>query len=275
MESIMPSSFVRSRRNSDQASRPAIESLESRAYFAGGAPDLVVSLPGSITPTAISGGKFNGKIAVNVANDGLGKTSGPYTFTLFASTDTTLSSDDSQIYTVSRSLNVAVEKNKTFIFRVATLPVNLDGSYYVLAQVSGGQGSAVGASGGAIAITPAHIDLSDAVLGAPPTGHLGQKIPVSISVSNFGNIAATGTLDVLFELSSTSDGANPFQAANVSTHINIKPSTTKKLHLRVLVPLGASSGNQYIIATVDPSDVFNDTNLANNVAISTAPVSFK
>ncbi|HWE02542.1 MAG TPA: CARDB domain-containing protein [Tepidisphaeraceae bacterium] len=265
--------FGRSRKVSGKAAIAAIESLESRAYFSAGVPVLTVTVPGPIAPTAISGQKFNDRIAVNVANGGTGKTTGRYTFTLLASADMTLDSGDSQIYQVTRGLNVAAQRNKNTVLRVPSLPVNLDGSYFILAQVTGTQASAIGSSTSQIAITPAHVDLSDAITKVPTTARLGKKIPVTLVLTNNGNAPAKNVLDVAFADSPLPTGASPAALGTVSTHINLKANSSKTLHLKVTVPLGTLSGNQYIVATVDPSDVFNDTNLANNVTVSAAPVS--
>jgi len=271
----MRSSFGRLRKAGERSVGPAVESLESRAYFSAGTPDLVASLPGTLAPSAISGAKFNGRISVNVANNGDGKTSGAYTFTLFASTDSTLDSGDSQIYTAKRGLSVRPQKNKTLVFRVPTLPVNLDGSYHILAQVTGAQASATGASGGVIAITPAHVDLSDTPATVPHTAALGKKMNVVLTIANGGNVAAKGVLDIAFAASSDPTGSAPFGLGTVTAHVNIKPSASKVLHLRVPLPLGAMSGNQYIVATVmvDPKDGVVDSNLLNNVSVSVQPVS--
>jgi hypothetical protein len=271
MERIMSSRFQRSRRCKGQT--PAVESLESRAYFSSGTPELVVSVPGPIPTTAISGEKFVDHIAVSIANDGTGTTSGPYSVTLFASTTTALTVNSSQIFQKPESPHISTQRNKSYTFHVPTLPVNLDGTYYIIAEVSGGQGTAVGASKTTIAITPAHIDLSNVVTKVPTTGRLGQKISVVLTVSNLGNEEAKGKLAVAFSDSIFQSGASAVALGTVSTTIAIKPGFSKPLHLRVPVPLGTLSGNQYIVADIDPLDVFHDTNLANNTAFSGSPVS--
>ena len=159
----------------------------------------------------------------------------------FASTDTTLGSTDSQIYKITHGVSLGVQKNETFIFHVPTLPVNLDGSYFILAQVSGAQTSAVGASVGKIAITR-HVGLSDAVTNVPSIGHLGQKISVTLTVSNGGNILASGSLATTWRI----DQPNrllPGDGSTLSTHISIKPGVAKTLRIcEVPVPLGSVSG---------------------------------
>ncbi len=265
----MSSNIERSRKCNGHS--PAIESLESRAYFSG-TPTLVVSVPGPIPVTAISGQKFVDHIAVNVANDGSGPTSGPYSFTLFASTDTTLAMNDSQIFQKSLGLHVLTQKNKTFVFHVPTLPINLNGSYFILAQVSGGQATAIGASIAKISITPAHITLSAAITKVPTSGRLGQKISVVLTVGNSGNVIAKGKLAIAFSDSTLANGTSAVSLGTVSTPIAIKPGTSKVLHLRVPVPLGTLSGNQYIVATLDE---LGNTILPNNLAVSASPVSFR
>lgn len=159
--------------------------------------------------------------------------------------------------------------------KIGTLPASLNGSYFILANVISPTQTVMGVSKTSVVISPQHIDLGDAITSVPAVARLGGKISVALDVTNGGNETAKGTLAILFELSTASDGSNPVQVATLTQRINIKAGKSKVLHLHVPVALGAPSGNQFIAAVLDPANVFNDTNLANNTAISTTPVSFR
>jgi hypothetical protein len=260
------------RHENSRACRPAVESLESRTLLSG-TPSLLVTVPGPIPASAIAGAKLNDRIEVNIANSGSDRLSGRATVTLYASPDGTFSSTDAQLGTVTKNLIIPAGSNKNVVIKVATLPQNLDGNYFVLANVVAPTETVEGVSRTAIDVSPAHVDLANAITSVPAAGHLGSTISVTLDVSNIGNETAKGTLATLFELSTSANGANPFQVATLTKHISITAGKSELLHLRVPVALGSPSGNQFIVAVLDPSNVFNDSNLANNTAISAAPVS--
>jgi hypothetical protein len=263
----------RTRKQNSEPQRATIESLESRALLSG-TPALRVSVPGPIPVAAIAGAKVNDRIKVNIANDGTGKFSGRTIVTLYASPDGTYSSVDAQLSGVTSSLSIPAGTNRTVFIKVAKFPQTLSGEFFLLANVITPTQTIVGVSTAKVDVSPPNIDLSDAITSVPSVVHLGGKMNATLNVSNHGNETATGTLGTLFALSTNSDGSNPFTVATLTKHINLKPGATTKLHLSVPVALGSPSGNQFIVAVVDPSDVFNDSNLANNTAVSTSPVSF-
>jgi len=94
-----------------------------------------------------------------------------------------------------------------------------------------------------------------------------------VQVTNAGNVTVAHTVDVLLELSTSSDGSNPFQLANLNVHLDVKPGATQTFHLKVPIPAGAPGGNQYLVVVVDPGNVLGDVNLANNTAVSASPIS--
>jgi len=270
----MRSGWSRTRNGISLSQRAAIESLESRRLLSG-TPTLLVTVPGPVPASAIAGAKVNDHIEVNIANDGPGKLSGRTRVTLYASPNGAYSSSDAQLAVLTKSLNIADGSNKDVALKVGSFPQNLDGNYFLLARVTTPTQTVQGVSGTATAVTPAHVDLSNAVTSVPPIGHLGGKISVNLDIKNLGNEIAKGTLDTLFELSASSDGANPIQAASLTSHIDLKPDASQKLHFSVPVALGSPSGNQFIVAVVDPNDAFNELPRTNNTAVSAVPVSFR
>lgn len=255
---------------------PMVEGLESRALLsASGTPHIVVTVVNSFPAQGIAGEKFNARIGVNVANDGAGPTSGPYTFTVYASLDQTLTSDDAQLASITRGLHLNPGANRTVFVRVASLPTNLDGSYYLLGGVVGAQAMNAGTSGNQISITPAHVDLVASIFFVPPKGHIGGSIPVGIALQNLGNADAKGTISFAYGASATPDGANPFPLATLTHAIHIKAlgKSTMRFRQRVPIVAGVTSGNQYITVTADSTDALNDNNRLNNFTASLTPVS--
>lgn len=254
---------------------PAIEALETRSLLSAA---LTVTVPGPIPGNVVAGQTVNDSIAVNIANNGDATAKGPFSITLFASTDQVLSTDDAQIVTVNKTLTIGVGKNKTVKVKVHAFPTNLNADYFIVAQVSGTGVNDTGIGANGVSTTTTHIgheeiDLADSFIKVRPNGKAGKKIPVVLEIANDGNVKAKGPVVIDFGASATPNGANAFPLGSVSKNINIKNGKFIKLTLSVPLPIGIATGNQYLTATVDPTNTFNDPNLANNTTVSASAVS--
>ena len=145
--------FTRRSKEKSGPVRPLIESLESRAYLSSALLITFSSLPTS----EIAGVKVNKPLSVNIANTGPDVLHGPYTISLFTSTDQTFSGDDLPItQRTIRGTPIGVGKNKTFKLNVKSYPLNLDNNYFIIGVVT--PGNVVGASTAQIQILPPTID---------------------------------------------------------------------------------------------------------------------
>ena len=271
----MSSSNIQSNNKKSQSVRPAIETLEGRAYLSGVPATVAVTVPGPIPSAVIAGVKANDKISVNVANNDVNRAKGRISITLFASLDNTLSVDDAQIQPATiAGIAIAPGHNHSYKINVKTFPQNLSGNYFILANVAGtGVNTQVGASITQANVLPAFRDLAGTVLSAPGNGRVGHKIPVTVQVTNSGNIPAKGSLGVEFGLSLSNAGTSPVALGTLSKPISIKPGQSKVIHFSVPLAVGLPTGNQYIVADVDPNNVFLDPNLANNINTFQTPIS--
>ncbi|HET6250077.1 MAG TPA: CARDB domain-containing protein [Tepidisphaeraceae bacterium] len=271
--------FSRNRRR-DHQSKPAqiavIEPMEGRTYYAAN-PATVTLTVSAPSPTAVIAGlRVNDKISVSIANNDVVKAGGKANVALFLSTDSTLSNDDVQVQTPSKiGLNIAAGRNHTYKLNVKMFPQNLNGTFFVIAELTGnGVNPVLGSSTATISVEQAFIDLSGAVTKTPSAGHVGKHIPVSVEVTNSGNILAKGPVSVAFSVSATPDGASAVPLATIVHHISLKPGKSSVIHFNVPVALGSPTGNQYVVADVDPSDAFLDSNLANNMTVGQQPITF-
>ena len=142
----------------------------------------------------------------------------------------------------------------------------------------------LGATDGAMKPAPAsspivitavpNVDLTGSITSIPTSVALGHTFNVTMTLTNDGLTSAAGVLDILFELSSSSNGSNPFQVANVTTRISLAPGGSKSVTLSVPVALGSLTGDMYLMAVIDPMDAFHDVNMSNNITISTTRISF-
>ena len=252
---------------------PSVESLESRELLALSSPALAVTIPGPLPATEIAGAKVNLAVPVTIANSGTVGAIGKFTIQLYAiqgSSSTPLTS------AVKRSLDVAVGGSDTVKLTLPSFPSSLRGDYTIRATVKfsqkGFNASLTGESSTRVDLVGPTVDLTGTIVNLPSTATLGQTFPVSLVVKNSGTATAHGSLDVLFEYSASETGSNPFQVANIVSAIDLKPAQSAKLNLKVPLALGSPSGYEYIVAVVDPMDVFNESNTSDKVSVSARPV---
>jgi hypothetical protein len=270
----MFSLFRSSQKSAVRVAGPAVEPLESRAYMSVVPATVTVTVPGPVPAQVLAGVKVNSKIGVNLANNDTVRAHGRFTLTLFASTDQTLSVGDAQIFTGNESASIASGKNHTYKITVKTFPQNLSGNYFILAEVSGpAVNPAVGASISAVSIQQPFIDLGNLVTQSPLTARVGHKFAITLKVTNNGNIPAKGPLAIALGLSNSPAGSAPFSLGTLSKSINLKPGASKLLHLSVPLPLGVVTGNEYIVADIDPANAFLDPNPANNTSVGQQAIS--
>lgn len=264
------------------ASPPAIELLESRQMLSS---TLNVAIVGEIPQAVIYGQKgapvlalgspFKGigigsepshSYGVNVINRGPDRVNGPYDIAVFASPDGTVA-DASQLAMVTRHLQISNGGDKTIQVPIPRYPTNLDGQYSILAEVTGPSVANVGVSSTTVSISPKHVDLSNLGVTVPSSIYVRQVLSVKLDVSNLGNVVALGKLTTLLEMSSSATGANPVQFADANAHIRIAPGSSETVKLRVPEALSAF-GSHFIVAVLDPNNTFDDTDAANNSAVS-------
>lgn len=134
--------------------------------------------------------------------------------------------------------------------------------------------NAVGVSATTISVTPQQTDLGVAFVKVPQNGHSSKTIGVTIDISNTGNVTAKGALEIDFSASqSPALGGSLFALGPITKHISVKSGKTQRLHVRVPLTVGITTGNEYLVASIDPNHLFLDPNLANNIAISQSAVS--
>jgi hypothetical protein len=115
------------------------------------------------------------------------------------------------------------------------------------------------------------VDLVDAVsFIAPKTGTLkpGQAVTAQVQVANRGTTAAKGNLGFVLGLSANADGASMVIPETTSKKINLAAGASKSFSIKLKVPVGFVPGTYFAVAEVDPINLFNDTNLLNNAAVS-------
>lgn len=250
--------------DTQQSAQPLVEFLEGRQLLSGVVATIVSPLASG---PFIAGAHLHGRIGVNVANDNTTRLTDTAQFTIYASLDDVVA-DGYQITTRPQAINIAAGRNRTFWMTFNAYPNNLNGSYYILGQITGANvGTVEAVSQTTVGIEQKTIDLATTILMAPINGRVNSHINVTVEVANNGNSVAKGILAMAFAFSANTDGSSAFQLGALNRNINIHPGKMTRLHYAIPIPPGSPTGNQYLVATADPNNVFLDSNLTNNTNV--------
>jgi cyclophilin family peptidyl-prolyl cis-trans isomerase len=226
----------------------------------------------TVPTSVVAGSKTNAVAVVTITNTGNVASVGLDHISLYASTDG-IAADGTLIKTLNKKLSIKPGKSVNVTIPLGAYPLVSNGNYNIVAEVVDGYGATTqAASSSTVNIAAATADLSAVITDVPSTATTARPFAVTLVVSDAGNYTISKALDIAFALSSASTGVNAFAVETEVVKFNIKPGGSETLHLKVKLPSGTSSGSEYLTATVDSTDVLNDTNLANNFAVSTSPI---
>jgi hypothetical protein len=227
------------------------------------------SIP-TVLPVAIVGGKA-GALKLNLDNVSGITFSGPVTVTLYASADGTLSSDDTAITTFSYAKVSAKAGHTTYEVLRFDYPTDLTGSNYLIASISTGTDTEVNnaVTSKAVNITPPTVDLSATFASTAPVkidpGHDASTI---ITITNDGNVTASGTLDLALDAST--DGVliatDPLLSSISGRKISIGAGKSIKIKLVFKSPDNLVGGTFDLTASITSSTLPSDSNTSNNTA---------
>jgi hypothetical protein len=234
-------------------------------------PGITSKAPASI----ILGQKLSASESITLTNSSGSNLTGSFGAKLYLSDQTSL--DTSSILlpeSYSKSTTLKTGKMLKATLKITSLPTSVpSGQYYFVAQSTDPSGGTMtAASTSQIDVETPEVDVTGSFASTPGPATEGKKLKVSLSLTEAGNIPVT-SLDILFELS-VDGNSNPFQLANVVAKAKLEPNKPAVVSLSVPIALGGPTGQQYLIAVLDPRDVLNDVNLSNNVFHTINPITF-
>ena len=201
------------------------------------------------------------------------KFTGPVTVTLYASTDNSLSSDDTAIATITvPKVNLRPGASKRVSLKFIYSTALSDGAYYILGSVSADNGTASVEADALAPVTIAAptVDLATSFGGnSTVTVSPNHNGVATIVIQNLGNVTAIGTMSVLLYGSAgpTLDfGA--LMLASMPTHaIAIKAGHSIALRVHFVAPTDPA-GTYYMIASTSSNTDPGDANSSNDVALA-------
>jgi hypothetical protein len=157
-----------------------------------------------------------------------------------------------------------------------------DGSYYLIATVSGplhdlNMANNTATSATAVDVAAPFIELGGSNLTLLGTFVEGKTASVAFDLTNNGNMAAKGNIELEFFASTDDIPADGYSIITLpAVAVNLKPSGAKLFHEKPLVPanLNLPAGTYNLLMVYDPADSLgsNDTTSStDNVLASLTP----
>jgi hypothetical protein len=104
----------------------------------------------------------------------------------------------------------------------------------------------------------------------PPSGLLGQSVPVVLVVSNRGPSAAVGPWNHRILLAADASGASPFRLGEGTFEGTLASGTSLTVTQQVILGNG-SAGTRHLMVVVDPEERTIDPDRSNNTGVAVVP----
>jgi hypothetical protein len=131
----------------------------------------------------------------------------------------------------------------------------------------------IAVSSSAVDIAARFIDISGSNLTLSPF-KTGKSAQVSFNIINNGNVPANGVISVQYSASVDkilSDATTLMTVPGLS--LNLKNGSTKPAHQKLTIPTSLPAGKYYLLALLDPTNTLGDTDMSNNLLISSGTFS--
>jgi subtilase family serine protease len=213
-----------------------------------------------------------GWMKLRLVNVDESKINGPASVTVYASSDSTLSTADAAASTVSiPRLTLASGASKVVKIRF-TLPSDLaPGSYELIASVTADDTATAPAnavSPSAVSVSPGSVDLAVTYPGTSVLVHPGKGATAVITLENIGNLSAVGTVTLSLYASAdqTLGSSDVLLATLPNVKVNIRPGRSLTLHVRFNAP-DRAGGTYNLIASMDALTSPLDSNPSNDLTV--------
>ncbi len=251
---------------------PCIESMERRMMLSGAPAStaaLSASLSGALPTSVIAGQKTTIRQKVTISSDEAIST----TVTVSVSLSTSPTFDAANAVSVplmlTKPLHLAAGKSRSIPITLKSLPSTVPaGTYHLQVEATPASGAttADATTATTMSVVAPFIDLSSAFAKTPTTLKLGRRVVVGFYVTNNGNIPAVGRPE--FQVGASPDGKVDNSTVIIGTFlhsISIKPG---KSTLVRFASVPKAKGTFYLVAAADLNNIFNETNIDNNVIIA-------
>jgi hypothetical protein len=206
------------------------------------------SIAGTVLPPAIvAGQKFSGKIPVVILDQGA-QLRGTFTVNLFVSDSISLDGSQESVAAISKNLSLKANHPSKLTFALKSVPSSLsDGVYYLIVEITDPNGiNNISGASHSIQVAAPFVKPTISV-GAIAPNYIGldKSGTILVSVTNAGNIPASGLAITLGVSSDQATQTPGITLAIASSHIKLAPGKTVglKLHFKLTPALAVSLTN--------------------------------
>jgi hypothetical protein len=239
-------------------------------------PALTTTVARSSVPqSAIAGQALHAQVGVAVSNGGATSEHGAFTVTLYASLTGVLDNSAVMLGSVTRTLALAAGQSATITVPLPSLPSDLPtGDYTLIARASNAAGATGAvATGPTVSVAAPHVALAGVVttsgLASPLVG--GQKVKGSaqVTLTNAGNVAATGPVQIaLYAVTDVNAAPSGVPLAVVQHNVNLRPGASATVRLPLTQIPADLAGDYFILAQItDPNGAVTTVAAANAVTV--------
>lgn len=237
-------------------------------------PNLVASMTTKMPASVVAGTHSSGRATVTVTNAGTQLAKGTIVINVYASTTPSIPGGAPLLLTLTKKVNLKPGKHVSFGLPRFTWPANLNGGYFLVANVNATQAIAetnyadnVAASATAVTVAPPFVDLANLWNGTlPRVLTAAKKVSIPVLLKNNGNVAAKGTATITIQasVSGTSVGATTLGTA--TPKVNVGAGKKQTARATFTMPTLAA-GTYHILVTVSFP---GDTDAGDKTVVSTA-----
>jgi cyclophilin family peptidyl-prolyl cis-trans isomerase len=188
----------------------------------------------------------------------------------------TMTNGSSPRFTIaSATKQVKLKAGKGIKLKLAAKQISAsvpEGVYHVLVSVTDPSGATTTVdTGKTFAVQAATVDLSGLFTKVPAVVKSGRNGTAQILVTNHGNVEASGRLSVSLYSSQNQSllGATEITTSPAKT-VHIKPGKSVKLSLSF--PAGGSGVSYFLVAQIDPNNVFHNATPGNRVFATSSKI---
>ncbi len=266
--------------SSDDSSGTTTVSIAS--IVADGA-DLISSLSTKTIPSSVITGA-SGQVTLTIKNAGSLAINGSVPVTLYLSSSSVHSTGDHKLLSTKLLVNLAVGKSASFLLRF-TFPKSVaDGDYFIVADLNPtGSVSELSttnddsSSSTTTEVAKPFVNLAVSYVKSPSgTVHAGKSTPVTLLITDTGNLAATGKVSgkLLASSDQTIDSGDKSLLPFTSS-VKLQPGKSMKLSLKLLFKASMlPPGSDYLAAVLQFGGKKKESTSADNTVFSNTQLTF-
>jgi len=229
---------------------------------------LGVAVTATLPASVVGGTKAKASVRVTVSNPGKQAISGTATVTLYLSPSDSLDGA-TQLLAVMPKLKLKAGAHTSLQLKLSSFPSLPKGRYFLIATVTGPDGTTTGAAGPSLTIAPPFVSVvASDVRPTPLSVAPGKKASLALTVRNNGNEPASGTAALTVNASTNPSGAGGTPVTSLPLRLKLKPAASKACRVKFAVPPALPAGSYYLVVSLNVA-VLGDSVVGDGVSVST------